>query len=67
MTGELVIFDMGAELDGYCSDCTRTYATGEIATEEREVYELVLAAQEKALEGIRRERAAGTSMGCARR
>ena len=27
--GELVVFDMGAELDGYCSDCTRTFATGE--------------------------------------
>ena len=28
-SGELVVFDMGAELDGYCSDCTRTYATGD--------------------------------------
>ena len=51
--GELVVFDMGAELDGYCSDCTRTFATGEIAPEEKDVYELVLEAQEKALEAIR--------------
>ncbi len=28
-TGELVVFDMGAKLDGYCSDGTRTYATGD--------------------------------------
>jgi Xaa-Pro aminopeptidase len=50
---ELLIFDMGAELDGYCSDCTRTYATGTISDEDRAVYELVLRAQEKALEAIR--------------
>ena len=33
--------DMGAMVDGYCSDCTRTFATGEPGGEEREVYELV--------------------------
>ena len=27
--GELVVVDMGAIVDGYCSDCTRTFATGE--------------------------------------
>ncbi len=42
----LVTIDWGALLDGYCSDCTRTYATGEHLPEgAREVYELVLAAQ----------------------
>lgn len=42
----LVTIDWGALLDGYCSDCTRTYATGEAVSERgREVYELVLAAQ----------------------
>ena len=50
--GELVVFDMGAELDGYCSDCTRTYATGELDGEAKEVYELVLRAQEAALEAV---------------
>jgi Xaa-Pro aminopeptidase len=52
-SGELVVFDMGSELDGYCSDCTRTYATGELDDEAREVYELVLRAQEAALETVR--------------
>ena len=28
--GELVVLDMGAKLDGYCSDCTRTFASGEL-------------------------------------
>ena len=31
--GELVVIDWGAELDGYCSDCTRTFATGELPDE----------------------------------
>ena len=50
--GELVVFDMGAELDGYCSDGTRTFATGEPGEEAREVYDLVLAAQLAALGAI---------------
>jgi Xaa-Pro aminopeptidase len=49
---ELVVFDMGALLDGYCSDCTRTFATGEVGEEARQVYELVLSAQAAALEAI---------------
>jgi Xaa-Pro aminopeptidase len=50
----LITIDWGALLDGYCSDCTRTYATGEsIGEEAREVYELVLAAQEQALAAVR--------------
>ena len=28
----LVIADWGARLDGYCSDCTRTFSTGELPT-----------------------------------
>jgi Xaa-Pro aminopeptidase len=52
-SGELVVFDMGAELDGYCSDGTRTFATGEPGEEAREVYDLVLAAQLASLGAIR--------------
>lgn len=51
--GELVVFDMGAELDGYCSDCTRTFAAGEPSDADRELYELVLAAQLAGLEAVR--------------
>jgi Xaa-Pro aminopeptidase len=52
-SGELVVFDMGALLDGYCSDCTRTYATGEPGEEARTVYELVREAQAAALDAVR--------------
>jgi Xaa-Pro aminopeptidase len=51
--GELIVFDMGAKLDGYCSDGTRTYACGEPGEAAREVYELVLAAQAAALAAVR--------------
>lgn len=51
--GELVVFDMGAQLEGYCSDGTRTFATGEPGEEARAVYETVREAQQKALEAIR--------------
>ncbi len=43
--GSLVTFDIGALLDGYCSDCTRTVAVGEPGEHAREVYGVVLAAQ----------------------
>jgi Xaa-Pro aminopeptidase len=50
---QLVVIDWGAELDGYCSDCTRTVATGEPSAEAREVYELVLAAELAGIEAVR--------------
>lgn len=49
---ELVVFDMGARLDGYCSDGTRTVATGEPGGRAREVYEVVLEAQGAALDAL---------------
>jgi Xaa-Pro aminopeptidase len=43
----LVTIDWGALHEGYCSDCTRTYATGEgLSGQAREIYALVLEAQE---------------------
>jgi Xaa-Pro aminopeptidase len=50
--GELVVFDMGAKLDGYCSDGTRTYAVGEPGEGARAVYETVLRAQLAALAAV---------------
>lgn len=50
--GDMVIFDMGAQLDGYCSDCTRTFAVGKPVSEPREIYELVRKAQEAGLKAV---------------
>ncbi|MCW3009528.1 MAG: aminopeptidase family protein [Solirubrobacterales bacterium] len=51
--GTLVVIDWGAQLDGYCSDCTRTYATGPLDAHDREVYDIVLEAQLAALAALR--------------
>ena len=51
--GELVVVDMGARLNGYCSDGTRTWATSEPGAEAESVYNLVLEAQTAALSAIR--------------
>ena len=50
--GCLVTIDLGAVLDGYCSDCTRTFAVGDPGEQAREIYELVLHAQREALDGV---------------
>jgi len=48
--GDLVLIDAGCELDGYASDITRTFpVNGRFSPPQRELYELVLAAQEAAI------------------
>jgi Xaa-Pro aminopeptidase len=49
----LVTLDIGAQLDGYCSDCTRTWATGELPGDLAEAYEVVERAQAAALAAVR--------------
>lgn len=50
--GTLITIDMGARLDGYCSDCTRTFATGTVSEELEEIYDLVARAQLAGLEEV---------------
>jgi Xaa-Pro aminopeptidase len=50
----LVLIDAGCELDGYASDITRTFpVSGRFSPEQREVYEIVLAAQQAAIAAVR--------------
>ena len=49
--GELVVIDMGASVDGYCSDVTRTFATGPLPSKLAEIYRTVQEAQHRAFEG----------------
>jgi Xaa-Pro aminopeptidase len=51
--GELVVVDAGCTVGGYSSDYTRTFAVGDVNGELREAYDVVLAAQQAALDGIR--------------
>jgi Xaa-Pro aminopeptidase len=48
-----MIVDMGCVVDGYCSDCTRTFATGRVSDEALAVYELVAQAQLAGLGAVR--------------
>ncbi|MBM3361397.1 MAG: M24 family metallopeptidase [Betaproteobacteria bacterium] len=52
--GELCLIDAGCELDGYASDITRTFpADGRFTPAQRQLYDLVLAAQEAAIAATR--------------
>ena len=66
-TGELVVIDAGCTVDGYASDYTRTFATGPLDDEAKEVYETVLAAQLAGLAAIRADIPAIDADGAARR
>ncbi|WP_150270728.1 M24 family metallopeptidase [Paenibacillus tepidiphilus] len=50
---ELITFDFGALLDGYCSDLTRTIAVGTPDPKLKEIYDIVLEAQLHALANIK--------------
>jgi Xaa-Pro aminopeptidase len=51
--GQTVVVDAGCIVDGYCSDCTRTFATGPLPDELARAYDVCLAAQEEALAAVR--------------
>jgi len=51
--GDAVVMDFGGVRDDYCSDLTRTVFVGKPSHEEREVYAIVLAAQQAAFEAVR--------------
>lgn len=50
--GETVIVDGGCMVDGYCSDCTRTFATGQLPDELTRAYEVCLDAQLSGLAAV---------------
>ncbi|WP_291300802.1 Xaa-Pro peptidase family protein [Desulfosporosinus sp. BICA1-9] len=51
-SGEFLTMDFGAIYQGYCSDITRTVFLGEPEDKQREVYEIVLAAQRAGIEAV---------------
>ena len=53
--GDLLLIDAGCELDGYASDITRTFpVNGKFSGPQRMIYELVLDAQQAAMEATSR-------------
>jgi len=52
--GDLLLIDAGCELNGYASDITRTFPiNGKFSAPQREIYELVLAAQTAAIAEVK--------------
>jgi len=51
--GHTVIIDVGALVDGYHSDMTRTFVVGEPSSTQRELYDLVLQAQVAGVAAVR--------------
>ena len=51
-TGDFVTFDLGAKLNGYCSDITRTFVLGQPSARHSEVYNQVLKAEEAAIAAL---------------
>ncbi|MEG2633098.1 MAG: aminopeptidase P family protein [Oscillospiraceae bacterium] len=47
--GDFITMDFGAKKNGYCSDMTRTVSAGEPCGRQKEIYEIVLEAQSRAL------------------
>ncbi|MGC2166302.1 MAG: Xaa-Pro aminopeptidase [Gallionella sp.] len=53
-SGDLLLIDAGCELDGYASDITRTFpVNGVFTAAQRDVYQIVLAAQSAAIHAAR--------------
>ena len=52
--GDLLVMDFGAQIDGYCSDITRTFVVGARADDrQRTTYEVVRQAQARARSGLK--------------
>lgn len=51
--GDLLLIDIGVQVNGYCSDTTRTFVMGEATKEQRDIYEAVLAANLAAIDVAR--------------
>lgn len=51
--GDFVTIDIGAVVDGYHSDMTRTVALGSVSDEQRHIYEIVLQAQKIGIDAIK--------------
>ena len=51
--GETIVVDAGVRLDGYCSDCTRTFSTGSLPEQLQEAYAVCLEAQLAGLDAVR--------------
>lgn len=57
--GDIILIDMGAKMEGYCSDITRVFFFGQPKEELLRIYKAVLRAQERAIEEIKEGKRGG--------
>ncbi len=51
--GELVLLDLGAVYEGYCSDLTRTFSVGHVSDEQQRLFRVAWKAQQAAIDAVR--------------
>ncbi len=51
--GDFLTIDLGAKLDGYCSDITRTFVVGDASDRHVEIYNQVLKAEVEAIKALK--------------
>ncbi|MBU1952548.1 M24 family metallopeptidase, partial [Patescibacteria group bacterium] len=50
--GEMVVIDFGVKIGGYCTDLTRTVFMGTPSKKQKQIYQIVLKSQEKAIKTV---------------
>ena len=50
--GDLLLMDVGIELNGYCSDMTRVFTIGEASSQSQEIYDIVLKANKAGIKSV---------------
>ncbi len=51
--GDLIIFDFGSKVNGFCSDMTRTVAVGKATKEQKSMYKMLVQAKDAAVTNVR--------------
>lgn len=65
-SGDLLILDVGARVEGYCADLSRTFALGQVSLELKAVHDVVLRAQDAGCRAVRPGVSAGSVDAAAR-
>jgi Xaa-Pro aminopeptidase len=64
--GDLIVVDFGVKYNGYCSDETCTFAFGELTAEQKNAYQIVKKAHDRAITAVRAKAKAVDIDQCAR-
>src|SRR5258708_7761848 len=60
--GDCVLFDLGAKVNNYCSDMSRTVFFGKPTSEQKKVYQTVLESQKRAIDSLSKDGSSSRSV-----